>query len=183
MTDSRQLVTKRRAADRPEWSGLVPEQLFTRLSGEPVIGDAVCELGDALLTSIDGRMLELIALRVSAARSCLYVWSGHCAIALRRPDGALTPDEIACVAVGPSALSGSDAALVQGVDDLLSHGQLGARTREAIGGNALALGIATCFYDMVTMIMSGAPPDAPPIPGLETPSRAVATRASSRRVP
>jgi alkylhydroperoxidase family enzyme len=174
MTDDAQLLTRRRAAERPQWSGLVPEALFGRLEAEPIVGDALCELGDALLKNASGRMLEFVALRTSVARDCLYMWRGHCRIALKRPDDPLSPDEIARIA----AFAGSDAAVLAAIDELLSAGRLSARTRSAVGDRELILTIASLFYDTIAIIMRDAEPDEEAVAGLETP--AAAARAVAR---
>jgi hypothetical protein len=169
--DPQNVLRDRRAAVRPQWDGQVPEQLFARLSAEPVVGDALCGLGDALLKTLDGRVLELVALRVATVRASRYVWAGHVAVALNRPDsGRLTPEEISRIAAGPRTLSGNDAPVVQAVDDLLSLGHLGGATRLAAGPGVLALEITTGFYELVVRIMRGAEPDAAPVEGLETPA-------------
>src|SRR3954468_17314061 len=95
--------------ERPEWNGLLPRTLFARLERRPVIGAGVRALGDGLRASMDHRTLELIALRVSARRDCLYVWRGHCRIAHLHIDETLTLTDIARVAAGPHALTGRDA--------------------------------------------------------------------------
>lgn len=171
ITDEYQTAT-RRTAERPQWRGQVPLQLLARLEAEPVIGDGLCGLGDALLAGLDGRLLELVALRVSAVRDCLYVWRGHCAIAIGRPVGALAADEIARLAAGPAALIGEDAAVVQAVDELLARSELAAATRRRIGARALGIVVATRFYDTVATIMRDAESDAAPLDGLETPELA-----------
>lgn len=154
-------LARRRAAHRPEWNGALPHQLFDRLSEAPEAGDALCGVGDALLGSLDGRTLELVALRVAAVRACRYVWAGHCVIASRRASGRLTHDEIARIAAGPEAMDGPDAELLVAVDALL--------TRSAESALPLSVTIAVLFYDVVCMIMSDAEPDAAPVPGLEDP--------------
>jgi alkylhydroperoxidase family enzyme len=165
---------------KPEWGDEIPEQLLARLAAEPTIGAALRALGDALMAGLDGRTLELVALRVSAVRDNRYVWAGHCAIALTRPHGRLTVEEIARVAAGPQTLSGADAVTVQAVDDLLTLRRLGGATRQALGERALAVTIATSFYDMVVTVMRDAAPDASPIAGLETPALATSAMGPGR---
>jgi alkylhydroperoxidase family enzyme len=176
--ESTQLIARRRARHRPQWNGLVPEALFRRLSAEPVVGDSLCALGDALLSTADGRMLEFVALRSSAVRDCLYMWRGHCQIALRRLDEPITAEEIARIAAGPAAFTGADAAVVQAIDELLDDGCLSAPTRSALGDRALILTIATLFYETIAIVMHDAEPEAEPLDGLETP--AAAARAVGR---
>jgi hypothetical protein len=176
MTDSRQSLAERRALDRPQWRGIVPRSLFERLEAEPVVGAALCGLGDALLDTADGRMLEFVALRSAAARDCMYMWRGHCRIALRRAPGALTKTDIAGVATGPKALAGFDAALLTAIDELLADRRLSSASRRALGDRELILTIATLFYETVATIMQDAEPDEQPLEGLETPSIARAAR-------
>lgn len=170
MIDHGRRLADRHAADRPQWKGQVPEALFARLGAEPVVGDAFCALGDALLTTANGRMLEFVALRCSALRDCRYVWRGHCRIALRRSDDPLSADEIARIAVGPAAFTGPDVFVLQAIDELLANRRLSAQTRSAIGDRALILTIASLFYDAIATIMQDAEPDAAPTNGLETPA-------------
>jgi alkylhydroperoxidase family enzyme len=175
--DDTQFLPRRRATQRPQWSGLVPAALFARLEAEPVVGDALCGLGDSLLENANGRMLEFVALRTSVVRDCLYMWRGHCRIALRRPDEPLSAEEIARIAVGPAAFAGSDAATLAAIDELLANGRFSARTRSAVGERELILTIASLFYDTIAIIMRDAVPDEDPVAGLETPfdaARAVA---------
>jgi alkylhydroperoxidase family enzyme len=170
MTDPDGQLAERRAVERPQWKGHVPDKLFTRLSAAPVAGDALCALGDALLATVSRRILELVALRTSAVRDCPYMWNGHCRIALEPPDPPLTAECVARVAAGPAALAGHDAVVVQGIDDVLAGRGLGAWAEDAIGDGALSVLIATLFYATVATIMSDAEPDAQPVPGLETPA-------------
>lgn len=172
MNDLADPLARRRAVDRPEWRGLVPEALFTRLSAEPVVGDALCGLGDALLRTARGRMLEFVALRSSVARGCLYMWRGHCQIALRRTDDRITPDDIRRVAAGPAAFSGRDAVFMEAIDDLLGERRLSASSRRAVGDGELILTIATLFYETVAIVMRDVAPEAEPVDGLETPAAA-----------
>lgn len=172
MIDDKQLLMERRSIRRPQWKGMVPEALFARLAHEPVAGDALCGLGDALLTTAEGRMLSFVALRCGAVRDCLYEWAGHCRIALERPSDRLTADEIGRIAIGPPAFTGTDAEVLQAIDDLLAGRRLNEATRAALGGRELILTIATLFYDTVAAIMGDAEPDAQPVAGLETPAAA-----------
>jgi hypothetical protein len=172
MTDARQQILERRAEERPQWSGIFPETLFQRLEGEPTAGAALSGLGDALLATADGRMLEFVALRSAVARDCLYMWRGHCRIALSRPQGRLDEDEIARVALGPSAFTGSDATMLTAIDELLADRRLSAASRRALGDRALLLTIATLFYEAIATIMRDAEPDEEPLEGLETPTAA-----------
>jgi alkylhydroperoxidase family enzyme len=181
MTTPDKPMTEPRAADRPQWSGIIPRSLFDRFEAEPVAGAALCGLGDALLGTADGRLLEFVALRSAAARDCLYMWRGHCLIALRRPQGRLTEDEIARVAAGPEALSGRDAAILRGIDELLHDRCLSPATRSAVGGEELILTIATLFYEAIATIMRDAEPDERALPGLETPATAALTVGRWRR--
>lgn len=125
------------------------------------------------------RVRELVALRVGATRDSAYVWSGHAPIAR---DSGLTSEEIAGVAVGPTAFEGRDALVLSAVDALLTDGSIDAATRHALGErDALSVLIATQFYETLASIMQDAAPepDTLPIPGLETPSRAKRTAAET----
>jgi hypothetical protein len=177
-SNQQQQWAERRTLDRPQWSGIVPESLFNRLEAEPVAGAALCGLGDALLATADGRMLEFVALRSAAARDCLYMWRGHCRIALKRPQGALTKQEIALVAAGPGSLTGADGNVVRAIDELLATRVLSEDSTRAVGEKALILTIATLFYEAIATIMRSAEPDEDPVDGLETP--AVAARNAGR---
>lgn len=172
MNEHADLLARRHATDRPQWQGLVPEALFARLAHEPVVGDALCGLGDALLKSANGRMLEFVALRSSAVRACLYMWRGHCRIALRRSEEAITADDVARIAAGPTAFDGPDASLLEAIDELLAERRLSPRSRSAVGERTLVLTIATLFYETVAIIMHDAEPEADPVDGLETPDAA-----------
>ena len=178
MIDPKSLLERRRAVERPQWGGLVPEELFARLEAEPLVGDALCAVGDALLETADGRMLEFVALRASVMRDCLYMWRGHCRTALRRDPEPLGMDEIARIAAGRGAPTGPDAPVLAAIDQLLLDRRLSARARRAVGDRALILTIAVLFYETVAIIMRDAEPEAEPIAGLETP--AIAARSVGR---
>ncbi|MBJ7330454.1 MAG: carboxymuconolactone decarboxylase family protein [Solirubrobacteraceae bacterium] len=172
MSANRNLVADLTPTSRPEWNGLVPRQLYDRLNAEPVVGRPIDHLGKVLLDAVDGRTSELVALRVAALRGCLYVWAGHCQIALRRPDGRLTKDEIARVAAGPAMFDGADAAVVAAADAILAHAS--TRIAEPAAMSPVTMATLVLFYDLICTIMADAEPDAAPVRGLETPARAAA---------
>jgi 3-deoxy-7-phosphoheptulonate synthase len=152
--------------------GEVPEALFRRLGEERDVGIALLELGRALRDRIDARTFELVALRCAASRKSLYEWRGHCRIALARDEAGLGEDDIARVALGPGAFEGGDRAVLEAVDELLTHRRLSASTRAAIGDLELAVTLAVHFYDTIATVMAGTSPDAAPVLGLGTPHEA-----------
>lgn len=150
-----------------QWRGLRPHRLLARLDEEPRTGSALHALGRALLGTLDGRSAETIALRVSAARDCRYVWQGHSQIATRHPTDPRSVEEIARIAAGAEALEGADADLVRAIDALLARdGTAGRPPLEVV--------VATFFYDLLTVLLHDAEPEADvrPLPGLETPAAA-----------
>jgi|GEM_PF-3253287 AhpD family alkylhydroperoxidase len=156
-----------------QWRGLRPHKLLKRLELEPTLGEAFERLGRALVDELPPRMLETIALRVSARRDCRYIWAGHVAIAFNHPEHPLSIAEIARIAYGSSALRGSDALLVRAVDELLDQ-SLSRSAQAALGTRAPRVTLATGFYDTIAALMHDVEPerDVPVIPGLETPSLA-----------
>lgn len=173
MTTTPNPLAERRARLREDWNGLHADALFDALAAEPVVGDALCGVGDALRERMAPRALQMASLRVAAARNCVYTWRGHCFIVLDRANPVLLPEEIARVAAPRHGFTGADGALLSAVDGLLRRGHVAPPVRAALGGagtvNAIA---ATQFYGAVTANLVGAPPEAPPIPGLETPELA-----------
>ena len=159
----------------PQWKGACPRGFFARLASEPAILDAVRGLCDTLPKVMARRTLELVALRVSAQLGCVYVWQGHCHIAL----GAdLTFTEIAGVAHGPAAFGATpDAVVLRAVDELLAHDCLSIATRAELGDAELAVTVAIATYRLVSSLMDGFEPEPgiAPVTGLETPARARAT--------
>lgn len=178
---SAQTTPQHRQDERPEWKGARPHRFFSRLACEHAIMGAVLALCEALPQTMPRRTLELVALRVSAQLECLYVWQGHCQIAL---DAELTIAEIAAVAHGPAAFGAPpDAAVLQGVDDLLGYERMSAATRTALGDAELAVTVATATYRLVSWLMDGIEPEpgVPPVAGIETPARASASHLELRR--
>jgi alkylhydroperoxidase family enzyme len=155
--------------------GLRPHTFLARLAEESVIGPAFERFGRALVDELDGRTLELVALRVAARRDCLYVWRAHSYIGLEH----LSEQEIARVAYDPSVLRGTDALVVRAVDELLNQ-SLSRSARAALGSRALRVTLAAGFYDTVATLMADVEPerDVPVVPGLETPS--IAARRAAR---
>jgi AhpD family alkylhydroperoxidase len=178
---SNDALAARKAHEREAWEGERPHVFFATIAAEPVIGDGLCGLCDALLAAMPPRLRELVALRVSAELECAYAWHGHVRIALR--GAILTRDAIAAVAAGPAAFTGRDAATLQAVDELLHQGELRSATRTDLGEHALTVKIATGTYCTIAWIMAGIAPEPGlvPVPGLESPARARATYAESRR--
>lgn len=159
--------------DHPEWHGESPQGLFERLAPEPVLAGAFLDLGDAFYAQLPGRVLDIVSLRVAVNRQSLYTWRGHAWISLRRGREGLSIDDVRRVAAGETHLTGDDRVLVQAVDDLLLLNRVGHATRAALGDRELAVELAVGFYDMITRLVRGLEPEAPPVPGLETPSLAV----------
>jgi AhpD family alkylhydroperoxidase len=165
-------VVDRKAREREEWNGCRPYKLFQALRAQPAIGDALCAQGAVLMDEVDHRTRELVALRVSAVRNCDYVWAGHARFA---KELALTCDEIARVAVGPTVFSGRDSAVLWAVDHVLANRRIDAETQRLLGEDVvLSIRIAAKFYETVASIMYDAEPepDVEPISGLETPAQA-----------
>jgi alkylhydroperoxidase family enzyme len=160
---------------RPEWGDMRPTKLLARLEQLPRMRDALFATGAALYSSVDERTVEHVALRVATVRQSAYEWAPHTHVAQRLTSGRLTPQEIARVAAGADWLTGDDAATVQGVDDLLQLRRFGTATRQALGDRALAVEVATLFYDGIALLMAGETPEHPPAAGLETPQLATAT--------
>lgn len=177
MTNFGSEVVDRRARERDEWDGRRPYKLFAALQAQPVIGDALLAQGAVLMDEVDHRTRELIALRVSTVRNCVYVWSGHARLALEL---ALTRTEIARVTVGPTVFAGSDAAVLWAVDHVLTNRPIDPDTQRELGeGGVLSVRITTKFYETVASIMHGAEPEPDVAPvGLETPALARAAYAA-----
>jgi alkylhydroperoxidase family enzyme len=154
-----------------EWHGESPKALFARLAGEPALAAAFLDLGDAFYAQLDGRVLDVVSVRVAVNRHSLYTWRGHVWISLHR-EGGLTEDEIRRVAAGPDHLTGDARVIAQAVDDQLLLNRFGSATRTALGDQALATELAIGFYDMIARLVCGLPPEAPSVPGLGTPALA-----------
>lgn len=177
MTEPKQKLEARIVQVDQHWKDQRPYELFRRLMVQPVIGEAICALGDTIIDELTDRCRELVALRASALRENAYMWRGHCQIAQHT---GLTVAEIARVAVGPTVFERDDAAVLCAVDVVLANRRIDLTTRHMLGeGGVLSVRIAAKFYDMVASIMHDAEPEprATPIAGLETPARARATYA------
>jgi hypothetical protein len=181
MTDPKQKLEARIAQVDQHWKEQRPSELFNRLMVQPVIGEAICALGDTIIDELTDRRRELVALRASALRENAYMWRGHCQIAQQI---GLTVAEIARVAVGPTVFDGDDAAVLWAVDQVLTNRRIDPATQCVLGeGGTLSVRIAAKFYDMVASVMHDAEPepDATPIAGLET--AACARAAYTRHTP
>jgi hypothetical protein len=177
MTDPKQKLEARIAQVNQYWQGQRPYELFKRLMVQPVIGEAICALGDTIIDELTDRRRELIALRAGVLRENAYIWRGHCQIALHI---GFTVSEIARVTIGPTVFEGDDAAVLRAVDHVLTNRRIDAATERMLGeGGMLSVSIAAKFYDMVASIMHDAEPEpgATPIAGLETAIRARAACA------
>lgn len=176
--DPQQLLEDRMARERPEWKGRRPLRLIRALEPQPLIGDALCGLGDVLRDALADRLRALVVLRTCAVLETLglYAWVAHCDFALRH---ALSYWDIACVAVGPTALRGRDATVALAVDQLLDDGRIDAVVHEALGDDAIAVKVATGAYrTFITVMQDVEPePDIAPLAGIETPARARETYA------
>jgi AhpD family alkylhydroperoxidase len=148
------------------WNGTIPKALLARLGEKPAVRDAVLGLGAALRGSLGSRTVELVALRTSAERNCLYTWRGHCQIALGR---TLDKREIAAIAFGPVAFDGYDRAILEAVDEVLADRQLSTATLAKVGDRELLLLLTTMFYDVLAAVMRDAEPDELSVADLETP--------------
>jgi hypothetical protein len=157
-----------------QWRTLRPRKLIALIQAAGVVGERVDGLGRALMDTLDGRTYETIAIRVMARRRCLYTWRGHCLIALAHPTDPRSKAEIAAIAAGTRALHGRDAAVVAAVDEVLDRRE-GLPALRRLGDDPLAFLFVTAFYDAVTALMEEdePEPDAPVVPGLETPDSAV----------
>jgi hypothetical protein len=177
MPDPKQKLDARITQVNQYWQDQRPYELFKRLMVHPVIGEAICALGDAIIDELTDRRRELIALRTGALRKNAYIWRGHCQISQRI---GLTVSEIAGIAIGPTVFEGDDAAVLRAVDHVLTNGRIDAATQRMLGdGDMLSVSIAAKFYDMVASVMHDAEPEpgATPIAGLETAARARASYA------
>ena len=172
MTDYTHKLARRIAHGKQMWGDQFPFRLFERLMLQPAIGEAICVLGDAVISELDDRARELVALRVSDTRTNLYIWRGHCQIALRL---GLTLTDVARVTAGPTALAGDDAAVMWTVDHVLANRPIDAATTQALGHRRLlTVTTAARFYDLVASVMRDAEPEAAatPIEGFATPAQA-----------
>ncbi|RKQ93815.1 hypothetical protein C8N24_3689 [Solirubrobacter pauli] len=160
-----------------------PWRLLARLAAEPELGETVNAQGRLLSELMDARVLELIALRVSAVVDVEYVWRAHAFLSTQRL-AVLSPDEVARVTLGADAFAGDDADLLRAVDEILAGG-LSAASRATLGSDAVRVTIATGFYALVGALMRDAGPedDIPSIAGLETPSAARRTGSPDAEVP
>jgi hypothetical protein len=177
MIDPKQKLEARISQVNQHWKDQRPYELFKRLMVQPVIGEAICALGDTIIDELTDRRRELVALRASALRENAYMWRGHCQIA--RHVG-LTLAEIVRVAVGPTVFEGDDAAVLWTVDQVLTNRPIDPATQRMLGeGGMLSVRIAAKFYDMVASVMYDAEPEpgATPIAGLETAAHARAVYA------
>jgi alkylhydroperoxidase family enzyme len=177
MIDPKQKLEARISQVNQHWKDQRPYELFKRLMVQPVIGEAICALGDTIIDELTDRRRELVALRASALRENAYMWRGHCQIA--RHVG-LTLAEIVRVAVGPTVFEGDDAAVLWTVDHVLTNRPIDPATQRMLGeGGMLSVRIAAKFYDMVASVMYDAEPEpgATPIAGLETAAHARAVYA------
>ena len=96
----------------------------------------------------------------------------------------LTPDEIAGIAVGPTAFEGHDAAVLTAVDHVLNSQPADAATQAALGeADMLSVTMAAGFYETVTKVMHGVEPEAEhaSVTGFETPAQARAAYAGDAR--
>jgi AhpD family alkylhydroperoxidase len=154
-----------------KWHGLIPRKLLALLDQEPELKDAFLAFGKALTTRLDTRACETVALAVSDARGCRYVWPAHVLIAL---GNGLSREDIARIAAGAGACDGRDAAVLRGVEAVLDHRPLDASTQRELGGDALAVTLAIGFYELVTVLTHDfePEPDVVPFHGLESPARA-----------
>jgi alkylhydroperoxidase family enzyme len=180
MTDPKQKLEARISQVNQHWKSQRPYELFKRLMVQPVIGEAICALGDTIIDELTDRRRELVALRASALRENSYMWRGHCQIAQHI---GLTMAEIARVAVGPAVFEGDDAAVLWAVDHVLTDRRIDSAAQRMLGeGGMLSVRIAAKFYDMVASVMHDAEPErgATPIAGLETAARARAAYAGYR---
>jgi hypothetical protein len=175
-------LVEREARERVEWKGERPRVFFDTIASQPVIGDGLCALCDALLEGMPTRLRELVALRVSAELDSAYAWHGHVRISC---GAVLSRAEIAAVAAGPAAFGGRDAVVLQAVDELLHRGVLRRATRSALGDDELAVKIATGTYRTIASVMAGIDPEPgiPSVAGLESPDRARWTHAALTPAP
>ena len=173
------LASLSQTTERPQWKGRLPHSFRAELEAQPVIGYAVCELGDALLRGLADRTRELVALRVNAVLEDLgsYAWAGHCFISV---GGVLRESDIARIAAAPHTFDGHDMAVLRAVDALLLGGRLDAALRAELGADRLGVIVATGMYRMVASIMQDVPPEPGTTihAGIETPARARQTYAA-----
>ena len=178
MTDSTHKLARRIAQGKQKWGDQFPFRLFERLLLQPEVGEAICVLGDAVTSELDDRARELVALRVSDTRSNLYIWRGHCQIALHL---GLMLNDVARVTAGPTAFTGDDAAVMWTVDHVLANRPVDAATKQALGAErVLTVMAAARFYDLVASVMRDVEPEAAatPIEGFATPAQARGAHAT-----
>jgi alkylhydroperoxidase family enzyme len=149
-----------------------PAALLERLQAVPRLLESLSAFGASVMDELDQRALELVALRVGAARDSAYLWSAHAAIAQSL---GLTPDEISRVALGPTVFRGHDAAVLWAVDHVLADRPIDRVTKLTLGEHdVVSVLIATQFYETVAHLVRGVGPEpgTPVIPGVETPADA-----------
>ena len=61
MTDPKQKLEARIAQVNQHWKDQRPYELFKRLMAQPVIGEAICALGDTIIDELTDRRRELVA--------------------------------------------------------------------------------------------------------------------------
>ena len=162
----------RQPARLPTLNGLTPKRMVSKL-GRHGLARPLLALGAALRETIDPRMLELVTLRVAAARGNRYIWLAHVHFA---EQAGLTSTQIARVAFGPRAFCSRDAAVLSCVDHVLAGRPIDEQTRHALGSDdVLAIQIATAFYTAIDSITRGIDPEPglPPVAGLDTPGDAL----------
>lgn len=158
------------AAPAPFSIGL-PLTLIEIIKTNPVFEREFFAFGEAL-RKLEDRLRELATLRVSVLLPNDYIWAGHGHIAL---DRGLSVDDIARAAVGPQAMEGRDAAILQLVDDRVARRDPREATLSALGeADAVAITVVVHFYELVAALVRDAAPeaDATPIPGLPSAAEA-----------
>src|SRR5919107_4438267 len=72
MTDPQQKLEARITQVNQHWKDQRPHELFRRIMVQPLIGEAMCALGDTIIDALTHRRYELVALRVGALRENAY---------------------------------------------------------------------------------------------------------------
>lgn len=130
MTDPMQKLEARIAQVSQPWKDQRPSELFKRLLVQPVIGEAICALGDTIINELTDDRRKLVALRASALRENAYMWRSHCQIAQHIGS---TVAENARVAVGPTVFEVDDAAVLWAVDHVLTNRRIDPATQRMLG--------------------------------------------------
>lgn len=166
---------------QPEWSDAIPRRLLAVLEANPQLMEDFLGLCSGLMAHVAPRLREFAALRTSAELDAEYPWAGHRVFALLAD---ISHDEIAAIAADAGEeFELVDAAVMQGVNELLRDGRLSPATRLALGpATVVSLVIAAGTYQTIGWLMDGigAEPGLDGAASLATPDVARTTYAALR---